>query len=81
MNQPFNPYQHNADVLRGFFRKPIVLITAISFCVPTITKLITSVSTLMYTIPYLVNFASESDSGLNFQSVPIYHLCCLVLRS
>lgn len=66
MNQPFNPYQHNADVLRGFFRKPIVLITAISFCVPTITKLITSVATLMYTIPYFVNFASESDSGIRF---------------
>ena len=35
MNQPFNPYQHNVDILRGFFRKPIILITALTFCVPS----------------------------------------------
>lgn len=68
MNQPFNPYQHNFDVLRGFFRKPIILLTAISYFLLFITNLITSIVTLVNSIPYLIN----SDTKISLTVNPNY---------
>ena len=61
MNQPFNPYQHNVDILRGFFRKPIILITALTFCVPTICKIVTAVSSMMISFKYII----EKNENVN----------------
>lgn len=59
MNQPFNPYQHNVGILRGFFRKPIILITALTFCVPTICKIVTAVSSMMISFKYIIEKKRE----------------------
>ena len=61
MNQPFNPYQHNVDILRGFFKKPIILITALTFCVPTICKIVTAVSSMMISFKYII----EKNENVN----------------
>ena len=64
MNQPFNPYQHNVDILRGFFRKPIILITALTFCIPTICKIVTTVSSMMISFKYII----EHNENVNLSS-------------
>ena len=72
MNQPFNPYQHNVDILRGFFRKPIILITALTFCVPTICKIVTAVSSMMISFKYII----EKNENVNLSfSIDISTFC------
>lgn len=74
MNQPFNPYQHNVDILRGFFRKPIILITALTFCVPTICKIVTAVSSMMISFKYII----EKNENVNLSfSIDISSLAFL----
>ena len=74
MNQPFNPYQLNVDILRGFFRKPIILITALTFCVPTICKIVTAVSSMMISFKYII----EKNENVNLSfSIDISSLAFL----
>lgn len=70
MNQPFNPYQHNVNVLRDFFRKPIILITAIAFCLPSIYMIFEPLLSLMLT-PYYINSDNSISLSLSFDIVTV----------
>lgn len=60
MNQPFNPYQRNVDIVREFFRKPVVLLTAIVFCLPNIFAIILPFVSLAITLPYYAETGANS---------------------
>lgn len=65
MNQPFNPYQHNVDIVRGFFRKPVVLLTAIVYCLPNIFAIILPFVSLAVTLPYYADAGTNSGFKLS----------------
>lgn len=64
MNQTFNPYQRNVDILRGFFRKPIVLITAIFFGISIIYCFISPIITLI-TLLFQTDMLGNSNIRVN----------------
>ena len=65
MNQPFNPYQRNVDILRGFFRKPVVLLTAIVYCLPNIFAIILPFVSLAVALPYYAEAGTNSGFKLS----------------
>ena len=74
MNQPFNPYQHNVDILRNF-RKPVSYPLHFAFlCVPTICKIVTAVSSMMISFKYII----EKNENVNLSfSIDISSLAFL----
>lgn len=78
MNQPFNPYQHNVNIIRGFFRKPLVLITAITFCFTSIFAIISPILTFMATKQY-VNSSSEFNYNISLDIVTLFFAVILFI--